>query len=117
MNYDDKKLYIYKNIDSINNHNDIINHIISNDIKYTNNDNGFFINISYLENDIIDYIYNTIRYYIKNTDESQLFIDKRDEIIKLNNTYHKVKKICNIPLDDFNDEEQSIIRQSKKFKI
>ena len=49
MDLNEKKLFIYKNINDITNHNDIINYIKLNDIKYTNNDNGFFVNISYLE--------------------------------------------------------------------
>ena len=117
MNYDEKKLFIYKNINNINDHNNIINYIRANDIKYTNNDNGFFINISYLKEEIIDYIYNTIRYYIQNTNDSLTFIDKRKEIIEMSNTHFKTKKICSIRLDQFNQDEQSIILQSKKFKI
>ena len=45
MDINEKKLFIYKNINDITNHNDIIN-------------------------------------YIKNTNDDQLFLDKRDEIIK-----------------------------------
>lgn len=116
MDLNEKKLFIYKNINDITNHNDIINYIKLNDIKYTNNDNGFFVNISYLEEDKIDYLYNTIRYYIKNTNDDQLFLDKRDEIIKSQPTITN-NVVKNIPMNLFSEEEQSIIKQSKKFKI
>lgn len=116
MDLNEKKLFIYKNINDITNHNDIINYIKLNDIKYTNNDNGFFVNISYLEEDKIDYLYNTIRYYIKNTNDDQLFLDKRDEIIKSQPTITN-NVVKNIPMNLFSEEEQAIIKQSKKFKI
>ena len=116
MDLNEKKLFIYKNINNISNHNDIINYIKLNNIKYTNNDNGFFVNISYLEGDKIEYLYNTIRYYIKNTNDDQLFLDKRDEIIKSQPTITN-NVVKNIPMNLFSEEEQSIIKQSKKFKI
>ena len=116
MDLNEKKLFIYKNINNISNHNDIINYIKLNNIKYTNNDNGFFVNISYLEEDKIEYLYNTIRYYIKNTNDDQLFLDKRDEIIKSQPTITN-NVVKNIPMNLFSEEEQSIIKQSKKFKI
>lgn len=116
MDLNEKKLFIYKNINNISNHNDIINYIKLNNIKYTNNDNGFFVNISYLEGDKIEYLYNTIRYYIKNTNDDQLFLDKRDEIIKSQPTITN-NVVKNIPMSLFSEEEQSIIKQSKKFKI
>ena len=116
MDLNEKKLFIYKNINNISNHNDIINYIKLNEIKYTNNDNGFFVNISYLEEDKIDYLYNTIRYYIKNTNDDQLFLDKRDEIIKSQPTITN-NVVKNIPMNLFSEEEQAIIKQSKKFKI
>lgn len=119
MDINDKKLFIYKNINNIKNHNDIINYIESNDIKYSINDNGFFVNISYLKEEQLDFIYNIILYCMKNNDDNQLFIDKREEILNLgkNNNKNTVKIIQNIPLDLFTQEEQSIILQSKKFKI
>lgn len=116
MDLNEKKLFIYKNINDITNHDDIINYIKLNNIKYTNNDNGFFVNISYLEEDKIEYLYNTIRYYIKNTNDDQLFLDKRDEIIKSQPTITN-NVVKNIPMNLFSEEEQSIIKQSKKFKI
>ena len=119
MDINDKKLFIYKNINNIKNHNDIINYIESNDIKYSINDNGFFVNISYLNEEQLDFIYNILLYCMKNNDDNQLFIDKREEILNLSNNYEKnvVKIVQNIPLDLFTYEEQSIIQQSKKFKI
>lgn len=119
MNLDDKKIFIHKNINKINNHNDIINYIKTNNIKYTLNDNGFFINISYIGDKHIEYIYNILRYYINNNNNNQLFIDKRKELIDLNNKNNintNIKKY-NISLSEFTEEEQNIIKKSKKYKI
>ena len=117
MNIDEKKLYIYKNINKINNHNDIINYIKKNDIKHTLNDNGFFVNISYLDDNSIIYIHNILKYYINNNANCQLFIDKRKELLKLNENIIKISKIYNIPINNFNEIEQDIIRKSKKLNI
>ena len=46
MDINEKKLFIYKNINNIDDHSEIIKYIKNNNIKYTNNNNGFFLNIS-----------------------------------------------------------------------
>tara|TARA_B100000035_G_C20760708_1_gene448173 strand:+ start:200 stop:553 length:354 start_codon:yes stop_codon:yes gene_type:complete len=117
MDIDDKKIYIYKNINKINNHNDIINYIKINNIKHTLNDNGFFVNISYLDDNSIIYIYDILKYYINNYNNCQLFIDKRKELLKSNENIIKTIKIYNIPINNFNEIEQDIIRKSKKLNI
>ena len=55
------------NIDDINN-NYIMSFIIKNNINYTENNNGFFINLDKIEDDLIDKLYNYINNYININD-------------------------------------------------
>jgi len=114
MNIDDKKIFIYNNINNIKTHNVIIKYIESNNIKKTINDNGFFVNISLID-DHIDNIYNILKYYLNNY-EDQLVIDKkRNQLLKELNT--RKKHVSKMTLDQFTEEEQQIIRHSKQYKI
>ena len=117
MNIDDKKLFIYKNIDKISNHNEIIYYIQQNDIKFTTNSNGFFVNISCMNDDNINNIYNILSYYINNINENDIFEDKREKLLESLSKNLKDKNIYNIPLSEFSDFEQGIIKHSKQFKI
>ena len=69
MNIDEKKVYIYKNINNIKYHNEIISYIKDNDIKYTENNNGFFINMSLID-EHINNIYNILKYILSNNIEN-----------------------------------------------
>jgi len=51
------------NIEDINN-NYIMSFIIKNNINYTENNNGFFINLDKIEEGLIDKLYNYINNYI-----------------------------------------------------
>ena len=83
MDINEKKLFIYKNIINIDDHSEIIKYIKNNDIKYTNNNNGFFVNISLID-DHIDNLYNILQYYINNNNENDILICKK-------NNYHYKK--------------------------
>lgn len=115
---DNNLIYIYKNINKIKNHNDIIKYIKLNNIKYSLNNNGFFVNISCLSDKHILNIYNILNYYINNKNDNKLFIDKREKLILENsNIIKKDKNIYNIPLSEFNEFDQKIISHSKQYKI
>ena len=121
MNINDKKIFIYKNINKIQFHDEIIKYIEDNDIKYASNNNGFFVNISLID-DHIDNIFNILQYYINNNDENdQLDVKKKQlslDNISFNNTNIKLDdKKYNIPLDQFTESEQQIIRHSKQYII
>jgi hypothetical protein len=116
MDINDKKLFIYKNINNINNHNVVIDYIKNNDIKYTHNNNGFFVNISLID-DHIDNLYNILQYYININNNEELIIDKRKQFIIDNFPKKKNNKKYNIPLAEFSETEQEIIKHSKQFKI
>ena len=115
---DNNLIYIYKNINKIKNHNDIIKYIKLNDIKYSLNNNGFFVNISCLSEEHILNIYNILNYYMNNKKDNKIFIDKREKLIS---EYSKIVKIdknnYNLPLSDFNEWDQKIIQHSKQYKI
>ena len=115
MDINDKKIFIYKNINNINNHNVVIDYIKNNDIKYTHNKNGFFVNISLID-EHIDNIYNILLYYININNNEEFIMDKRKQFI-IENIPVKQNKIQNIPLSEFSDFEQGIIKHSKQFKI
>ena len=120
MDIEEKKIFIYKNIDKIEYHNEIVDYIKNNNIKYTENANGFFVNISLID-DHINNIYNILQYILFNNIENDNMIIKKQEMI-LNNelekkTYFKKDINYNIELKQFNKEEKKIILESKKYKF
>lgn len=124
MNIDEKKVYIYKNINNIKYHNEIISYIKDNDIKYTENNNGFFINISLID-EHINNIYNILKYILSNNIENDNYDLKKNIILKndiINNIEQRKykstvndNKSYNIPLSNFKKSDQQLIIESKKF--
>ena len=55
-----KRYYIYENISSIKNQDQIIDLIILKECKFTENNNGIFLNLSVLDDEIITIIYQII---------------------------------------------------------
>ena len=100
---DNNLIYIYKNINKIKNHNDIIKYIKLNNIKYSLNNNGFFVNISCLSDEHILNIYNILNYYINNKKDNKiLYIDKEKINIKIILIIVKIdKNNYNLSLSEF----------------
>lgn len=115
---EDKKIFIYTNIHKIKYHNEIINYIKNNNIKYTENTNGFFVNISLID-EHINNIYNILQYIIFNNNENNEMDYKKQELIEDNNylKLDKKKYNYNIELKNFTKEEQNLILLSKKYKF
>ena len=115
---EDKKIFIYNNIHKIKYHNEIINYIKNNNIKYTENNNGFFINISLIDKHINN-IYNILQYIIFNNNENNEMDYKKQELIEDNNflKLDKKKYNYNIELKNFEKDEQNLILLSKKYKF
>ena len=113
-----KKIYIYKNIEKLLHHNDIIDYIKNNNIKYTENSNGFFLNISLIDDHIND-IYNILQYNLKNNIEHDKLIIKKQEINLINDRKSQIrhKGKYNIKINDFNSNERKLILESKKYNI
>ena len=112
-----KKKFIYNNINKIRYHNEIIKYIKENNIKFTENNNGFFLNISLID-EHINNIYNILQYIIENNIENNKMDDIKQELLNNNNcnTYLKNKKY-NIEINNFSKEEQKFILLSKKYKF
>ena len=121
MDINEKKIYIYKNINNIKYHNEIISYIKDNDIKYTENNNGFFVNISLID-EHINNIYNILKYILSNNIENDNYDFKKTIIFNndiINNIGQRkivstVNKNYNIPLSNFKKKDQLLIIESKK---
>ena len=98
-----KKKFIYNNINSITNTQNIIDFIVNNDISYSQNANGMHVNISILDDKLINEIYNIIFYDINDKNEDKKYINdyntalqniksqKKKNITKKNIDYKKIK--------------------------
>ena len=115
---EDKKKFIYTNINKIKYHNEIINYIKNNDIKYTENTNGFFVNISLID-EHINNIYNILQYIIFNNNENNEMDYKKQELIEDNKIIKKIiqKLKYNIELTEFTKEDQDKIILSKNINL
>ena len=84
---DEKINFISKNISKINNTTEILNYIETNKINYSKNSNGYFLNLSLIENKHIDFLYINIK-------NNLIILDlcKKDVIIP-DVKYKEIKKI------------------------
>ena len=130
MNTKEKKLFIYNKINKLENHTKIINFIKKNNIKYTENNKTFLINISTISDELINELYIIVNYdYLdsysdnnnyelytsKNNEEKQ---DVNTEVQKVNNTIiKKNNEKYDIFLRDFNSSDKNLILLSKKYKF
>ena len=141
-----KILYIYENIELINNHNNFIRLLNINKCKYTKNNNGMFVNLRTLDSDIIHNIFLMIKSELKTQDniydiidnnDAKSFIKENNEVISgddnnntVDNNYdnnydnnryniYDNNRLINdgIKITDFTKDEQSIIVLSKKHKL
>ena len=130
-------LYIYENIELINNHNNFIRLLNMNKCKYTKNNNGMFVNLKTLDSDIIHNIFLMIKSELKTQDNIYDIIVNNDfkSLIKENNqettgddnniidnnryNIYDNNRLINddIKITDFTKDEQSIIVLSKKHKL
>jgi len=110
MDLQSKKKYIFNNISLLKDNNEILNYFNKNNLNYTINNNGIFINLTTLGDDPINFIY--------------LFLCNSMKIIPDNKPIENTKKkertkccINDIYIKDFTKKEQEIIRYSKKEKL
>lgn len=66
LSTDKKREFIYENINSIFDTNNIINFVMQNDINFSKNKNGMHINISILSEKLIDELYSLINLSLQN---------------------------------------------------
>ena len=117
LNY--KKKFIFDKINEIEKHNKIVNFIMFHEIKHTVNNNGYFINISKLSDELIDKLYNLV---IDLNDNITDNIDQEiKEIIKTNenskNTINKIVTVKDIKLNEFSQNDKILINKSKTYKF
>ena len=101
ISIDDKRKYIYNNIDSITNTKNIVNFVINSEISYSKNKNGMHINISVLSDENITGIYDIIYYEMneKIDDNKYLFeynnaikdLEIKNDILIKDTTYETIK--------------------------
>jgi hypothetical protein len=128
-----KRYYIYENIQKIKNHNQIIDMIQLNKCKYTENENGIFLNLNTINDKMVNYIYNYLINTLNYKEEVNEFLDLDTNVDTTNvdNDYGdimgEVKKKGytkkNISLEekvlmsDFNEKEQEIIKETKNYNL
>lgn len=121
-NNDNKKKYIFENINMIENHNKIVNFINFYKIKHTENSNGYFVNISVLDDELIDILYKLIHDSNNNVDDLEKEKNKIEEINYSDNTNIYSKKTPklqynDIRLSEFNGINKEHILLSKNYKF
>lgn len=87
MNIEDKRLHIYNLVvrykdDKINT--TILYYIRSNKVSFSENKNGFFINLSLLEDKHINRIYNLIK-ILEDDDMNEMIYEKTSDLLVTNN--------------------------------
>ena len=118
----DKKNYILTKVNELNidQYMEIFKIIHENDIKYTVNNNGVFIDLGGLKKRIINKIYNYINYCIKNKKilSKRLHrIKKEEENLKqeINDNYKN--EADNVIQDEYNMTGNKIILKKKKIEL
>ena len=112
MNKHEKMKYIQGKLENIN-HDYIIKYIHDNNIKYTENNNGIFINLSIMDDEIFDMLYTNINeksFNINDMKREELLLNYTKISNKKSNTKIKIK--YKIP-DNLSDVDLQIIEYSK----
>ncbi len=115
-----KRNYIYENIHKISTHNQFIELMDLNECKYTQNNNGIFVNLNTLDEHIINKMYLILYNLIDNKESILNSFQEKEETMKEVLTEIQEKTIepkikRDIYLNQFLEEEQNIICQSKKY--
>tara|TARA_Y100001958_G_scaffold160112_2_gene166452 strand:+ start:12260 stop:12643 length:384 start_codon:yes stop_codon:yes gene_type:complete len=120
-----QRYYIYENINKLSNHNQIIDLINMKACKYTENDNGIFLNLNTIDEKIITMVYhivlNTINFkekiYNIDVDEKDEIIVENTNNISDNTEINKGKKDNSLSYKHFSKKDQKIIDYSKKYNL
>jgi len=122
MDISQKKIFILNKLYDTKYHNETINFIITHDIKYSENNNHILINLSVLNDDLVDKLYNILinDNFIDNTYNYNNILNN-DNVYEVNNNNMKEKnkndKYKDILLTDFTEDEKKVILLSKKYKF
>lgn len=111
MNYKEKILYIYNNVkNNIIDHDLIKSYILDNDINYSKNSNGIFINLSILDKNFIDDIFFIISHNINN----KIYNDREKLLTKYNNCNNITNDIKNNNKNDNKNNKETIVLKKIK---
>ena len=103
LTIEEKKQYIYQNIDNIKNHSLFIKVLETNKCKYTKNINGIFLNLNSLDENIIIDFFNI--FFYKNDNKIQCdYLDK-----EINENFDKKEEINN----NINQNKNNLVNNEK----
>ena len=115
MNKEEKIKYIYDEIENNNvDNNYIIKYIHLENIKYTENNNGLFVNLSKIDDEHIDILYKYIHeksYNIFEQERKEIILNYT-QITNENKTKEKIKKTYK-NMENLSDIDLQIIEYSK----
>tara|TARA_Y100001935_G_C17310788_1_gene515973 strand:- start:4370 stop:4741 length:372 start_codon:yes stop_codon:yes gene_type:complete len=118
-----QRYYIYENINQLKNHNQIIELITMKDCKFTENDNGIFLNLNTVDDEIIGIIYQIIKNTLNYNEEIINYEDVLDNEEESSEIKHKpvedqsIIKKESISFNLFSKDEKEIINESKKYNL
>ena len=124
-----KKYYIYENINKVKNHDQVIDLINIKNCKFTRNNNGIFLNLSVLNDELINLIYQIVinspdyeENQLNEYNEGEPIDTNKDnegdgEFIEEKEVKGNITTKFKLLLKDFNNEEQEIINTSKKYNL
>ena len=106
--------YIQENIRSVDNHKTLVDYFINNNINFTENNNGIFINLSVLQEPVIDFIY----FFINNKTDLiphsfERYYEKNEEYIPPDKNIN----IVDILIKDLPQTFHDVIHYSKQEKL
>ena len=120
------KQYIYEEISQLKDHSKIVNLLQSNNIKYTDNNNGIYFNLSTSSDDIIEKIYTLLSNELLN----MILTQEKDDTLKImkEEVNSSKKKITSpqtstiqekepLTLLQFTQRERDIIAYSKQYTL
>jgi len=122
-NKENKKKYIFENIDKISNHKNYINIVEFHNCQHTKNSNGIFLNLHTIDDEVIDKIFYKLKNEIEDESLTENIIEKEiiekeiEELLRESKNVLIYDNYDIIRIDDFKEEEREIIELSKKYKI
>ncbi len=123
MNIDEKKKIIVDSINNIENHNKIVNFIHYYEIKHTENNNGYFVNISVISDEIIEKLYELIINLNNNLDDNllkekiKIIEENKIDMGKINPKNISKTENNDIKLSEFSGIDKEKISLSKNYKF
>lgn len=122
-----QRYYIYENINKLKNHNQIIDLINIEGCKYTENDNGIFLNLNTIDDKLVTMIYHTILNNINYKEDIYDNINKninQDDLYDINSDFSSDKNETvkqggkeYLSFKEFSKKDHEIIEHSKKYNL